>query len=57
MCHDIICRGCDKNLIFFEKVVTHYVYKPKRSTLKLYDFMCSSLRFLHILSHNFLQTF
>jgi hypothetical protein len=41
----------------FEKVVTHYVYKPKRFTLKLHDFMCSSLRFLHILSHNFLQTF
>jgi hypothetical protein len=37
--------------------VTHYVYKPKRSTLKLYDFMCSSLRFLHIMSHNFFQTF
>jgi hypothetical protein len=34
-----------------------YVYKPKRSTLKLYDFMCSSLRFLHIVSRNFLQTF
>ena len=41
----------------FEKAVTHYVYKPKRSTLKLYDFMCGSLRFLHIVSHNFLQTF
>jgi hypothetical protein len=41
----------------FEKAVTHYVYKPKRSTLKLHDFMCSSLRFLHILPHNFLQTF
>jgi hypothetical protein len=41
----------------FEKTVMHYVYKPKRSTLKLYDFMCSSLRFLHIMSHNFLQTF
>jgi hypothetical protein len=41
----------------FEKAVTHYVYKPKRSTLKLHDFMCSSLRFLHILSHNFLKTF
>ena len=41
----------------FEKAVTHYVYKPKRSTLKLYDFMCSSLRFLHIVSHNFVQTF
>ena len=27
----------------FEKTVTHYVYKPKRSTLKLYDFMCSSM--------------
>jgi hypothetical protein len=25
--------------------MTHYAYKPKRSTLKLYDFMCSSLRF------------
>jgi hypothetical protein len=37
--------------------MTHYVYKPKRSTMKLYDFMCSSLRFLHIISHNFLQTF
>jgi hypothetical protein len=33
------------------------VYKPKRSILKLYDFMCSSLRFLHIVSHNFVQTF
>jgi hypothetical protein len=31
----------------------HYVYKSKRSTLKLYDFMCSSLRFLHIISHTF----
>jgi hypothetical protein len=41
----------------FEKAVTHYVCKPKRSTLKLHDFSCSSLRFLHILSHNFLQTF
>ena len=41
----------------FEKTVMHYVYKPKRSTLKLYDFICSSLRFLHIMSHNFLQTF
>jgi hypothetical protein len=37
--------------------MTRYVYKPKRSTLKLYDFMCSSLRFLHIVSHNFVQTF
>ena len=26
-------------------------------TLKLYDFMCMSFRFLHIVSHNFLQTF
>ena len=41
----------------FEKAVTDYVYKPKRSTLKLYDFMCSSLRFVHIISHNFLQIF
>jgi hypothetical protein len=37
--------------------MTRYVYKPKRSTLKLYDFMCNSLRFLHIVSHNFVQTF
>jgi hypothetical protein len=28
------------------------MYKPKRSTLKLYDFMCSSLRFLHIMSQH-----
>jgi hypothetical protein len=41
----------------FEKAMTHYMYKPKRFTLKLYGFMCSSLRFVHILSHNFLQTF
>jgi hypothetical protein len=26
--------------------VTHYVYNPSRSTLKLYDFMCRILRFL-----------
>jgi hypothetical protein len=99
-CHDIICRGYDKNLkkfqescdalyVYklyktqtksenhetcprvmisyveamikiwknFEKAVTHYVYKPKRSTLKLHDFMRSSLRFLHIMSHNFLEIF
>jgi hypothetical protein len=37
--------------------MTRYVYKSKRSTFKLYDFMCSSLRFLHIVSHNFVQTF
>jgi hypothetical protein len=37
--------------------MTRYLYKPKRSTLKLYDFMCSSLRFLHIVSYNFVQTF
>jgi hypothetical protein len=37
--------------------MTRYVYKPKRSTLKLYDFMCSSLRFLHIVSHTFVETF
>jgi hypothetical protein len=36
-------------------MLLHYVYKPKRSTLKLYDFMCSSLRFVHIMSHNFLE--
>jgi hypothetical protein len=46
-----------KNWKNFEKPMTRYVYKPKRSTLKLYDFMCSSLRFLHIVSHNFVQTF
>jgi hypothetical protein len=46
-----------KILECLDKVVRHYVYKPRRSTLKLYDFMCSSLRFLHIMSHNFLQTF
>jgi hypothetical protein len=41
----------------FEKAVMHYVQKPKRSTLKLYDFMCRSLRFLHIVRHSFLETF
>jgi hypothetical protein len=46
-----------KNWKSFEKTMTRYVYKSKRSTLKLYDFMSSSLRFLHIVSHNFLQTF
>jgi hypothetical protein len=38
-----------------------YITLPKSNalpnTLKLYDFMCSSLRFLHILSHNFIKTF
>ena len=41
----------------FEKVVTYYVYKPRRTTLKLYDFMCSSPRFLHIVRLNFFETF
>ena len=30
---------------------------PGIGTLKLYDFMCSSPRFIHIVSHNFLETF
>jgi hypothetical protein len=46
-----------KILESFGKAVTHYVYKPKRSTLKLYDFMCGSLRFLNIVRHSFLEIF
>jgi hypothetical protein len=41
----------------FEKVMRDYVYKLRRTTLKHYDFMCSSPRFLHIVRHNFLETF
>jgi hypothetical protein len=34
-----------------------YMYKPKRTTHEIIEFHCSSLRFIHILSHNFLETF
>jgi hypothetical protein len=34
-----------------------FVKNPSRSTLKLYDFMCRPLRFLHIVRHKFLETF
>jgi hypothetical protein len=46
-----------KILECLEKVVRHYVYKPKRTTLEIIDFQCGSLRFVHIVRHNFLETF
>jgi hypothetical protein len=37
--------------------VTYWALGKRLFAECYYDFMCSSLRFLHIVSHNFLQTF
>jgi hypothetical protein len=46
-----------KNLECLEKVLRHYVYKPKRTTHEIIEFQCGSLRFLHIVRYSFLETF
>jgi hypothetical protein len=46
-----------KILECLNKVVRHYVYKPKRSTHEIIEFQCGSLRFVHIARHSFLETF
>jgi hypothetical protein len=46
-----------KILECLEKVVRHYVYKPKRTTLEIIDFQCGSLRFVHIVRSTFSKLF
>jgi hypothetical protein len=46
-----------KNLECLEKVVRHYVQKPKRTTHEIIEFQCGSLRFVHIARHSFLEFF
>jgi hypothetical protein len=41
----------------FEKVVTHYAYKPRWATHKILKLQCRPARFLHIVCDNFLETF
>jgi hypothetical protein len=52
-----VCRGelLASNTIGIERFVE--CLKPEKHRQTLYDFMCRLLRFLHIVSHNFLETF